>query len=85
MELRHLRYFATLAQELHFGRAAEKLHISQPPLSTQIRDLESELGVSLFERSKRQVKLTEAGKVFLKSTRVILTDLNKAVEESTHR
>ena len=81
MELRHLRYFAMLAQELHFGRAAEKLHISQPPLSTQIRDLESELGVSLFERSQRQIKLTVAGKVFLKSTRTILTDINKAVEE----
>jgi DNA-binding transcriptional LysR family regulator len=81
MELRHLRYFATLAQELHFGRAAEKLHISQPPLSTQIQDLENELGVSLFERNRRQVKLTEPGKVFLKSTRTILTDIHKAVEE----
>ena len=81
MELRHLRYFITLAQELHFGRAAEKLHISQPPLSTQIQDLESDLGVSLFERNKRQVKLTGAGKIFLKSVRRLLTDVEKAITE----
>jgi Transcriptional regulator len=65
MELRHLRYFVAVAQELNFTRAAEKLHTSQPSLSSQIRDLEQCVGVSLLERDKRKVTLTTAGECFL--------------------
>jgi DNA-binding transcriptional LysR family regulator len=81
MELRQLRYFLAVADELHFGRAAEKLHMSQPPLTVQIRRLEKELGAALFDRSTRKVSLTPVGEAFQKRVRAVLVDLDDAVAE----
>jgi Mn-dependent DtxR family transcriptional regulator len=74
MELRHLRYFIAVAEELNFSRAAERLNVSQPPLSRQIRDLESELKVKLFERNRQEVKLTRVGRTLLARARELMHD-----------
>src|SRR6476660_7686275 len=78
MELRHLRYFVAVGEEQHFGRAAARLHVAQPPLSRQIQDLESEMGFLLFDRLPRGVRLSAAGKVFLSDARRILEDVDQA-------
>jgi DNA-binding transcriptional LysR family regulator len=78
MEIKTIRYFIAVAEELHFGRAARRLHISQPPLSRQIGNLERELGCQLFRRTRRSVALTTAGEAFLASTRPLIVGLEDA-------
>ncbi|MCJ2013565.1 LysR family transcriptional regulator [Methylobacterium sp. J-076] len=82
MELRHLRYFAAVADHLSFTAAAHSLGVSQPPLSQQIRDLEREIGVDLFERSSRRVALTAAGEDFLRNARAILVQAADAIDRA---
>ena len=78
MELRHLRCFLAVAEELHFARAAEKLHIEQSPLSRTVKELEEELGVQLFIRTSRSTRLTLAGRLFLKHVPRVFTALEQA-------
>jgi DNA-binding transcriptional LysR family regulator len=82
VELRHLRYFIAVAEELNFSRAAQRMHMAQPPLSAAIRQLERDLGVALFLRTTREVKLTEAGHAFLVGARRTLADAERAAEDA---
>jgi DNA-binding transcriptional LysR family regulator len=82
MELRHLRYFVAVAEDLNFRRAAHRLHVSHPSLSQRISDLENELGMKLFKRNTRQVELTEAGRVFLAGVRQTLNSIQKVVDQA---
>jgi len=80
MELRHLRYFIVVAEQLHFGRAAKLLNISQPPLSNQIKKLEEEINVQLLIRNNKEVRITSAGKHFLEAAKRCISNLDKEIE-----
>jgi DNA-binding transcriptional LysR family regulator len=82
VELRHLRYFVAVGEEEHFRRAAERLHVVQPALTRQIQQLEEEIGCALFERLKRGVRLTEAGKTFLEEARRLLSELERSIDRT---
>ena len=84
VELRHVRYFIAVAEYLNFRKAAEQLHIAQPPLSRQIRQLEEDLGVALFLRDKRRVELTKAGHAFLEEARKLVVQAGHAAEAARH-
>ncbi|QHM75570.1 HTH-type transcriptional regulator BenM [Mixta theicola] len=83
IELRHLRYFIAVAEELHFGRAAQRLNISQPPLSQQIQLLEQQIGARLLARTNRSVQLTAAGRQFLGDARAILLNVEQAASRAS--
>jgi DNA-binding transcriptional LysR family regulator len=82
VELRHLRYFIAVAEELNFSRAAQRMHMAQPPLSAAIRQLERDLGVDLFVRTTREVRLTDAGRAFLTGARRTLADAERAAVDA---
>jgi DNA-binding transcriptional LysR family regulator len=82
LELRHLRYFIAVAEELNFSRAAERLHMAQPPLSAAIRQLEQEIGAELLERTTREVRLTGAGSAFLDGARRTLAELERSATDA---
>ena len=82
MKFRHLEYFVTAAEELNFTRAADRLHVSQPPFSKQIHDLEAELRLDLFERQNKGLALTPAGKSFLIDARSILEDCQASIRKA---
>lgn len=83
VKLHHLRYFVAVAEDLHFRRAAERLHMSQPPLSEAIRELEASVGATLLERSRRRVALTPAGDALLRDVRRVLAHLDHALETAS--
>ncbi|NJM99163.1 MAG: LysR family transcriptional regulator [Phormidesmis sp. RL_2_1] len=80
LKVRHLQMFLTVVEEMNFSRAAERLHMAQPPLSRQIQRLESSLGVQLFDRSSAHIRLTEAGKIFSERASVIVTQVNQSIQ-----